>query len=492
MANDDYIRNRLIPGDIPLGSPTMSVPPPQMQMTAPERVNPHDALTVPLSGVPAKIPAEVAAPGLPKKEDIAQGMAAIPNPAAGPLPRELMQNAPPSTRQWTANWRNAEEQRMADRLAQMQAPYSGNHPLMHKILHGLAMAGNIAGDVLAPGTMALIPGTQLHSQIEKGNLRAGIENIEKEKEKEAQEEAQTRHLNAQAADLENPVADEGKPIQTAAGLATYDPKTHMIVPITDAAGNPVLPYEKPSAPVETSQGLLRVNADGTAQKVTVDGNPVGPPLKTEVKQLEVGGRPHQVLINSVTGDHLRDLGETGEKPPVVNVNAGIKEDKQLRAAVLKSYQPAIDSAERFNVMAENYERAVKNDDQQAMLSLLYNHMGMTMGLQKGARMTQALIEEAQRSMPWLQGIKARFDKDSGILTGVVLSPQQMKRMVNLAQSRFSEDAVKSRSEARYLGAQDDGPDRIPNRATIRSYLAETNGNQEKAKELMGADGWTVK
>src|SRR6185312_3971868 len=102
--------------------------------------------------------------------------------------------------------------------------------------------------------------------------------------------------------------------------------------------------------------------------------------------------------------------------------------------------------ERYNVMAKNYEDAIKDHDQQAMLSLLYNHMGMTMGLQKGARMTQDLIREAQQSQPWLQGIKAKFDKN-GYLTGVVLSPQQMREMVNNARGRYQEDVRKARGEA---------------------------------------------
>jgi hypothetical protein len=72
--------------------------------------------------------------------------------------------------------------------------------------------------------------------------------------------------------------------------------------------------------VQSEQGLLRINATtGEAQPVTIDGKPVGAPLKTEIKQLEIGGKPHQVLFNSQTGEQIKDLGETGEKPANVNV-----------------------------------------------------------------------------------------------------------------------------------------------------------------------------
>ena len=178
-----------------------------------------------------------------------------------------------------------------------------------------------------------------------------------------------------------------------------------------------------------------------------------------------------------------DMGKEGDSAD--------RQDVQTRKAIYATYQPVMDSAERFNVMSRNYEDAVKNHDQQAMLSLLYNHMGMTMGLQKGARMTQALIKEAQKSQPWLQGMEAKFDKD-GYLTGVTLSPTQMQEMVHNAQGRYSEDVTKARNEAGYLGAKDDGPDRTPNSSTINYYINLANGDAAKAKQLAEQDGWKVK
>ena len=95
------------------------------------------------------------------------------------------------------------------------------------------------------------------------------------------------------------------------------------------------------------------------------------------------------------------------------------------------------SQERFNVMQNALPDAMKGD-QQAMLNLLANHLGMTMGLQKGARMNQALIEEAMKSTPLLQGMQAKFD-GRGYLSGVTLTPQQMQSMVKLAQDRADQD-----------------------------------------------------
>jgi hypothetical protein len=166
-----------------------------------------------------------------------------------------------------------------------------------------------------------------------------------------------------------------------------------------------------------------------------------------------------------------------------------KQDLASKQQAIKTYTPVMDSAERFNVMSKNYEDAVKNHDQQAMLSLLANHLGMTMGLQKGARLNQAIIKEAEQSRPWLQGLQAKFDK-SGYLTGVVLAPEQMRQMVDLGRERFSEDYSKARNEAQFLGINE-GPQRTPSRSTMNHYIALASGDAAKAKELAKQDGWSV-
>ncbi len=191
-------------------------------------------------------------------------------------------------------------------------------------------------------------------------------------------------------------------------------------------------------------------------------------------------------MNDITGEDIKDEGETGIKPPVISIGEGL----QQKNALVKAYQPTLDSAERMNVMTDAYEKAMKDHDQQAMLNLLANHLGMTMGLQKGSRLTRDIIHEAQQSTPWLQGLKAKFDSD-GYLTGVTLTPQQMRQMVSLGQQRYLEDAKKSRATAQYLGAKDDGPARIPGKSTINYYLSLSNGDVTKAKKMAADDGWSV-
>jgi hypothetical protein len=92
-----------------------------------------------------------------------------------------------------------------------------------------------------------------------------------------------------------------------------------------------------------------------------------------------------------------------------------------------------DALDRMSTMDQNQRDALKGD-QQAMLSLVSNHIGMTIGAQKGARITRAAFEEAQNSAPWLARMGARWSSD-GYLSGVTLTPDQMEQMVRLAREK---------------------------------------------------------
>lgn len=64
---------------------------------------------------------------------------------------------------------------------------AANKPgILGKIEHGLAKVGNIAGDIVAPGTMALIPGTDLNKQVKEQDLREQEQGATKESLEQAQ------------------------------------------------------------------------------------------------------------------------------------------------------------------------------------------------------------------------------------------------------------------------------------------------------------------
>ena len=358
-------------------------------------------------------------------------------------------------------------------------PYGSpdNHPgVFGKILHGLNVA---TGGVNRRGWEEQGLEQRLNS-LASENAKNDYQNAEAEHTRaETPEvgpnaESLRKEQGAQTENLESEARD--RDANTANGPSLAMAYAHAV---NQAIKNGVDPAQDPI--VQHLQDAIT-----GIQRQPVDKSGEAP----KTIQIEQSGKPHQMAWDAKTGKYDLDQGESGEKPPSIHVETP-GEQRGAKNDILKAYTPTLESGERMNVMTDAYEKAIKDHDQQAMLNLLANHLGMTMGLQKGARMTKDIIHEAQQSRPWLQGLQATFDKD-GYLSGVTLSPDQMRKMVNLAQQRYSEDAKKSRSTAQYLGATDDGPERIPGKATINYYLGVANGDPNKAKQLAKEDGWTVK
>lgn len=121
---------------------------------------------------------------------------------------------------------------------------------------------------------------------------------------------------------------------------------------------------------------------------------------------------------------------------------------ELFAAPNKDYTAAKADLEgaidRSNTMDRNLRAAMKGD-QQAMISLVSNHIGMTLGGQKGARINQAVWNEAVESAHLDERMIAKsFHRDTngdyifdGWKTGVTLTPDQMHQMVGLAHEKVA-------------------------------------------------------
>lgn len=151
----------------------------------------------------------------------------------------------------------------------------------------------------------------------------------------------------------------------------------------------------------------------------------------------------------------------------------------------RDYNSAV---ERQNTMHDNLREATTDpSNQQAMLSMVANHIGMTLGAQKGARITRAVWEEAVESRPWLSGAKASFVVGSDgveILQGVVLTQKQMESMVELADDKVEVfkknlDTVKSQYQDA-LDVKDEGK---------KGGKSESKGKTHHFTE--GADSWDI-
>lgn len=222
-------------------------------------------------------------------------------------------------------------------------------------------------------------------------------------------------------------------------------------------------FEKPSLH-EVAPGGKLVNAQGktiaenTNKKpgaksgYSTKRGPSGEPIVVdnetgaELTPQEVNSIPEaSTLMSTATAAHAQELQDARDKEDRHFQSQLDLQEKSLNNALKKAdYNTAkkevskadddYDAAtNRMKVMDKNIEEA-KAGDQQAMISLLTNHIGMTLGAQKGARISQTILNEAEQSAPWIGRVEARFD-GNGYLSGVVLTPQQMDSMVKLAHEK---------------------------------------------------------
>lgn len=182
--------------------------------------------------------------------------------------------------------------------------------------------------------------------------------------------------------------------------------------------------------VPQPDGSIKVFETTTSSRKSLPGMP-GAPAGAPAR----GGAPRSGIAPPGTAAPPKTAGDAKGRLRELGVAGGRETTADKLAArtyneAAKDYQGAVD---RARTMDENLHNALQGD-QQAMLSLVANHIGMTLGAQRGARITRAVWDEAIQSTPWFQRIAAKFD-DRGFLSGVTLAPEQMKQMVKLAHEK---------------------------------------------------------
>src|SRR6266850_408433 len=119
-----------------------------------------------------------------------------------------------------------------------------NHPgFLGKVGHVAAKIGNIAGDIVAPGTMALIPGTELNRKVQEQGLERNLgQQQERESVEVARKSTQSLGERAQTLAEKKEAFEEGKEPKppaideqaVAAKMKEIDPKTQKPYTAFDA------------------------------------------------------------------------------------------------------------------------------------------------------------------------------------------------------------------------------------------------------------------
>lgn len=345
--------------------------------------------------------------------DALHGYTPMPAAAASPAPKMAAQPMDPGQQQI-----QNDQQRLEKIRWQQENPWGtpDNHPgKLGKIAHAFSTLGNITGDIFAPSTMALIPGTQLNREAQEGGLAKrlnteigdesentyrGAETAGKEEEtKEAPEKAASLEAEqeAQATNLKSETtardAEQSMGPSLAAGYSHA--VNEAIKAGRDPATDPIVQH--------LSDAITSIQKQAT-------------PKNDEAKTTDLigpDGKEHTMGWDDKTKKYDVDMGLKGEKPPVVNVNAGNAELDRASGRLGKPYQTAYDAGNKTLERMELTRRNVDAGYVGQALAIPELLTALVSGQGTGVRVTQAELS----SILAHRGIKGSVESFFNGLTG---------------------------------------------------------------------------
>lgn len=296
-----------------------------------------------------------------------------------------------------------------DRAHPWGAPISAHPGTMGRIGHVLGTIGNIAGDILAPRTMALFPQTQLGSRLEEAGLRGDI--AEQQRLGIEQQTADARLQQAQAEMLK---AQNPEKFNQAALIASYGSIVSKLNQTPGLDGQPYLPNEKLDDPMAIQDAARKARQEG---KLTPEEEAVIPQV-ISMGKAGAGELAQKAGAMSLAEGEQYALAPGGEVTQLKNiplVNGSLPEGTQLigKPTDLKAVQ---DGAQNMDIFATSFNRIV-NDSQDfwddpvagnvaarvlaegpAQLGLNFAGVGVGVSLPKGAnevidRTIQGLVKD---------------------------------------------------------------------------------------------------
>jgi len=271
------------------------------------------------------LPADTAIPALPKSsldDKIAPG-ATIPRnefgaaySAGGVSPHASYEAAIPKVSTPTAepgslDWQRQRQKQITDEIAVEDfkrahpwgSPESTHPGILGKIGHVASTIGNIAGNIVAPATMAMIPGTQLNEQLKVAGLRGQQQENQTEIDKQQQEQDAAAAKESKA-ELDREKQNETEDKNQNQLAEQYRKLGLKLDPVT---GKPTpISYEEMS-PIEQAAHDLKLNqaeaADARAQLDQMKGDTSSPLYQLQLKRLQVA------MQNSQNAQHRLGLSE---------------------------------------------------------------------------------------------------------------------------------------------------------------------------------------
>jgi hypothetical protein len=396
------------------------------------------------------------------------------------------------------------------RLKQMQEEGSGvshKHGFGGALLKGL----DIAGSILTPNVMPLIPGTTFNHNLQLRNEQAREANDQASQTADLAQQktrADIDKTQEETKALKNkPEPGEAKTVTAGDKVWQWNPDTNRYdIPVGSAKEAPH--YEK--LPDGTVISMREQNGH-TSSEVVYKGDPK---VETDVVTRVVGGVPHAVLVNKQTGTDIKDLGQTkvpGENPDQRRSAAELTQvEREARGNIQKAATTYLTAKQRASEMTD-FINAAKSGNKAAQANVpLEGALDITTS-QGVKRINRTEVEQ-------YAGAGSLFDKISGevgkltagkpIPDNVLDDMKQLSDILNKnAYKGYSdthdyetgitkgygikdfEKRVPKLEEPKPGGNLPDGGGKKIDVATAKAFLKEAGGDKAKAAQLAKQKNW---
>lgn len=228
-----------------------------------------------------------------------------------------------------------------------------NHPgFLGKLGHVAAKVGNIAGDVVAPATMALIPGTELNRRVEEHGLEAKLAGAKKEEATEAEAKARTG-VEQKKEESEEPLREaqtknlQNKDSEALAKLGVMRDKDGNIVP------DPTSPtYQKQQMAQEAVKNLMdyrnaqRDLAQAKEEVERAKNDPNSPAFKAAQQKLAMAQYAHEIAARNLQL-HQEQFGNKLQEQELMKPS-GQAQSRGAAAQSVLDLMPDLDKLVRAN------------------------------------------------------------------------------------------------------------------------------------------------
>lgn len=319
------------------------------------------------------------------------------------------------------------------------------HPFLGKLLGGAAEGAGMVGDTLlhavSPRLESLVPGSEGNYSRNLGRANTALTQDEFNAGKEAdtgEATARTGLIGEQAAAEPQAAADTHA--QSGATTANLQSETRDRDATTDQGPSLAISYSQRVNQVIRAGGDPNTDpiVQYLADAITNVQKQATPPPGTKVIQREVGGKPHNFLIDERTGADIKDEGETGEKPATVNVNAGIsgldREVKQYGSP----YQKASDSASSQIDKITDAENMIRGNAESQALGIPKVLTALVGGQGTGVRITTPELNAIARARGWSGDFEGTLNRLSGKGQLASVQQQQLSQILDDVKVRLQQ------------------------------------------------------